>query len=122
MGTEPHLEALTQDVAERLAVPGASAAAEVKVLVYSGSAITVISEELVEALQGQAGMTQTALTQAFVGRARVVMSLSQKCDIETPSCPLRLPIETTWGPVLFTMPYIVLPGRGDVVIIGQKTL
>ena len=33
----------------------------------SGSGITAISEELIEALQGQPWMTQTALTQAFVG-------------------------------------------------------
>ena len=31
-------------------------------------------------------------------------------------------IETPWGLARFTMPFIVLPGRGDVVIIGQKTL
>ena len=60
--TEPHLEALTQHVAGSLAVPGASAAAESKVLMYSGSSITAISEDLVESLQGQPGMTQTALT------------------------------------------------------------
>ena len=72
---EPHLEALTQHDAGRLAVPGASGAAEAKVLMDSGSDITDISEELVEALQGQPGMTPTALTQAFVGHARVVTSL-----------------------------------------------
>ena len=88
---------------------------------YSGSGITAISEELVEALQGQPGMTQTALTQAFVGHAHVVTSLGQECDIETQSCLLHLTIETPWGPVRFTMPFIVLPGGGDVVIIGQKT-
>ena len=49
--TEPHLEALTQHVTGRLAVPGASAAAEVKVLTDSGSRITAMSEELVEALR-----------------------------------------------------------------------
>ena len=32
--TEPHLEALTQHVPERLVVPGASAAAEIKVLMF----------------------------------------------------------------------------------------
>ena len=37
--TEPHLEALTQHVAGRLAVPGASAAAEVKILMDSGSVL-----------------------------------------------------------------------------------
>ena len=64
--TEPHLEALTQHVAGRLAVPDASAAAEIKVLMDSGSGITAMSEELVEALRRQPGMMQTALTQAFV--------------------------------------------------------
>ena len=43
--TEPHLEALTQHVARRLAVPGASAAAEVNVLIDSGSEITAMSED-----------------------------------------------------------------------------
>ena len=65
--TDLNSEALTQHVAGRLAVPGVSGAAEAKVLMDSGSGITAISEELVEALQGQPGMTQTALTQAFVG-------------------------------------------------------
>ena len=66
--TEPHLEELTRHVAGRPAVPGASAAAEVKILMDSGSGITAISE-LVEALRRESGMMQTALTQAFVGHA-----------------------------------------------------
>ena len=37
------------------------------------------------------------------------------------SCPLQLTIETPWGPVRFTMPSTVVPGGGDVVIVGQKT-
>ena len=77
METEPHLEALTQHVAGRLVVPGCSGAAEAKVLMDSGSGITARSEELVESLQGQPGMTQTALTKAFVGHARVVTSLGR---------------------------------------------
>ena len=36
---DPHLEALTQHFAERLAVPGASAVAEAKVLMDSGSGL-----------------------------------------------------------------------------------
>ena len=43
----------------------------------SGSGITAMSEELVEVLRRQPGMMQTALTQAFVGHARVVTSLGQ---------------------------------------------
>ena len=69
-------------------------AAEVKVLMDSGSGITAMSEELVEALRRQPGMMQTALTHAFVGHTRVVTSLSQECDIVTKSCPLHLTIET----------------------------
>ena len=39
-------------------------------------------------------MMQIALTQAFVGHARVVTPLGQECDIVTQSCPLHLTIET----------------------------
>ena len=60
----------------------------------SGSSITTRWEELVEALRGQPGMTQTALTQAFVWHARVVTSLGQQCDIETQSYPLHLTIDS----------------------------
>ena len=81
--TEPHLEALTRHVAGRLAVPGASTAAEVNVLMDTGSEITAMSQELLEALRRQLGMMQTALTQAFVGNACVVTSLGQECDIVT---------------------------------------
>ena len=65
--TEPHLEALTQHVAGRLAVPGVSAAAEVKVLMDSGSGTTAMSEDLVGVLRRQPGMMPTALTQALLG-------------------------------------------------------
>ena len=49
--TKPHLEALTQHVAGRLAVVGAFAAAQEKVIMDSGSGITAMSEDLVEALR-----------------------------------------------------------------------
>ena len=38
------------------------------------------------------------------------------------SCPLHPTIETPWGPVRFTMPFIVLPGGATCLIIGQKIL
>ena len=44
--TEPHFEAPMQHVVGRLAVPGASAAAEVKVFMDSGSGITAMSEAI----------------------------------------------------------------------------
>ena len=59
--TEPHVEALTQHAAERLAVPGASAALDIEVLMDSDSGITAMSEGLVEALRRQPEMMQTPL-------------------------------------------------------------
>ena len=86
----------------------------------SGSEITAMSEERLEALRRRPGMMQTALTQAFVGYARVATSFGHECNIVTQSCPLHLTIETPWGPVRLTMPFIVLHGAGDVVTTGQR--
>ena len=88
----------------------------------SGAGITAMSEELVEVLWRQPEMMQTPSTQVFVGDASVVTSLGQECDIVKKSCPLLGTIKIMSGQVLFTMPFIVLPGGGDVGIIGQKTL
>ena len=66
-------------------------------------------------------MTQTALTQAFVGHARVVTSLGQECDIETQSCPLHLTIDTMGTSPNYHAVYRA-PWGGDMIIIGQKTL
>ena len=57
---EPHVKVLTQHLAGRFAAPGAAAAAEIKVLMDSGSSVTAMSEELVQALRGLVGMAQTA--------------------------------------------------------------
>ena len=95
-----------------LAVPGASVAAEVKVLMDSGSGITAAT----------AGDDANRVDAGVCGHARLLTSLGQEYDIVTQSCPLHLTIETRWEPVRFTMPFIVLPGGGDVVIIGHKTL
>ena len=117
---EPHVEVLTQHLAGRLAVPGASAAAEIKVLMDSSSSITAMSEELVQALRGQVGMAQTALTQTFVGHARVVTLLGQECDIATQSCPLHLTIDTPWGPVRITMPLSCSLGEAIWLLSGRR--
>ena len=93
--TEPNLEAMVQHVTGRLTVPGASAAAEVKVVMDFGSGITAMSEELVEALRRQPEMMQTVLTQAFVGQSHALWG--QECEIVTQSCPLHLTIENSVG-------------------------
>ena len=84
------------------------------------SGITAMSKELVEALRRQPGMMKTTLTQAFVGHARVVTSLGQECDIVAQSCPLHLTIETQWGPVRFTRPFIVLPGEAMWILSDRR--
>ena len=80
---------MTRHIWGHRAVPGVSGAAEVKALLGSCSCIKAMSEELVQALRGQLGMAQTALTQGVVGHARVVTSLGKNGDNETLSCPLR---------------------------------
>ena len=75
------MEGLTQHFAERLEVPGASAAAEV--LVDSCSSTTAMSGGMVQGLGRQPGIAQNALTQAFVEHARVVTTLGQECDTKT---------------------------------------
>ena len=103
-------------------VPGVSTASKAKVLMGSGSGITAMSEDLVEALQVQPVMIQTALTLVFVKHARQVTSLDQESYIKTQSCPHHFATEIPWKLVRFTMPFIVVPGGGGVVFIGQKTL
>ena len=120
--TEPQLEASTQHVAGRLVVPSVSSASKAKVLMGSGSGITAMSEDFVEALQAQPRMIRTTLTLVFVEHARVVTSLGQESDSEPQSCPPHLATEIPWTLVRFTMPFIVVPGGGDVVFIGPKTL
>ena len=115
--TEPHLEALTQHITGRLAVPCASAAAEAKLLMDSGSGITAMSGELLEPLRGQLEMTQTALTQEFVGHARVVTSLDQEC---TQSCPPHLTIEDPWGPSGLPCRSLCSLGEAMWLLSGRK--
>ena len=67
VGTEPHLEALTEHLAGRIAVPCASAVVEVNVPMDSCWGITAISEELMEALQLLPVMMKTALSGDVVG-------------------------------------------------------
>ena len=61
-----HLQALSQHLAGRLAIPASSTAAQVDVLMGSSSGITAMSEKPVEALRGQPGMAQTALTRRLL--------------------------------------------------------
>ena len=63
----------------------------------SGSGISEMSEDVVEAAWGHLGLAQTAKTHAGVGQPRVVTSLIQQCDTETQLCPLYLTIETPCG-------------------------
>lgn len=106
----------------RLVVPGASVAAEVKVLVDFSPGIWAMSEELVKTRRRKQGMTQTASTRACGGHALVMTSLGQEWDIEPQSCLLHILILTRWGPVRLTGPFVVLPGGSHMVIVDQKTL
>lgn len=63
---------------------------------------------------------QTAFTLPFITQARVVISLVQKRDIDTQSCPPYLTIKPPCGRYLLITACIVLCGGDDVVNIGYK--
>ena len=63
----------------------------------SGQGLTFIAEQRVEGVRGQIWTTQSGLTQAFVGQARVTRSLVQDCFIGTQSCLLYVTIDTLCG-------------------------
>ena len=77
-----------------LTCSGTSAAAED----MGYGSITTLAEERVEGVRGQLRVTQSALTNAFVGKACVVTPLTQEGDIQTQSCPLYGTTDTPWGP------------------------
>ena len=119
---KPHIERLAQNVRAKLSVPrmGERNSVEVEVLLDSGSGVTAISEALLAELQHRVPNVQ--LGKPFDGKARVETATGDVRNVETVTCPLHLNVESPWGPVRFTMPFIVLPGPSKMVIIGQKTL
>lgn len=110
-----------EHISGRFSAPGAAGVVKFNVLMYSGSGIAAMSEKLVETLRAPLGVMQIALTRAFVGHARVVTSLEEKCDIDTLWCPFHLRIGTPWGAVRFTLPFIVLPEEMMLWILGRKS-
>ena len=52
----------------------------------------------------------------------MVTALGDVREIHTQTRPMCLTVDTPWGPIEFKMPFVVLPGPGNLVIIGQRTL
>lgn len=49
-------------------------------------------------------------------------AFSSERELEKKTCPLHLVLESPWGDVRITLPFVILPGPGDLVIIDRQTL
>ena len=122
LNTQPHVEFLAQHIRGELAVPGDGdrPPAVVQALMDSGSGVTSISESLVARMQRERPGEQ--LVQPFRGKARVRTAFGEERAVTYQTIPLLLTLLTPWGNVRFQLPFVVLPGDGDVLVLGQVTL
>ena len=120
--TEPHVAYLAQHVQGELVVPGPGGGKpeRVNVLLDSGSGVTSISEELISKMMSAS--PGVSLVRPFQGSARVRNAFGKEQAITHETTPLLLTLATPWGSVRFQLPFVVLPGLGDLLIVGQVTL
>lgn len=118
----PHVEPFSQQVRGALIVPGENqeTGVLVNILLYSGSGVTAIAEALALWLQMQ--LPGTRVMGPFEGSARVVTTFGKGQDITTQTCPPTLGNPESLGEVRITVPFIILPGPGNLLILGQLTL
>ena len=92
----------------------------VKVLLDSGSGMTSISEGVLARLQiDHPGFS---LERPFQGAARVRTAFGEQRIVDRQTVPLFLTLMTPWGRVRFQLPFIILPGPGDLIVVGRVTL
>ena len=60
--------------------------------------------------------------QPFRGKAKVRTAFGEGRAVTYQAIPLFLTLMTPWGNVRFQLPFVVLPGDGDVLVLGQVML
>ena len=89
-------------------------------LLDSGSGVASISEELISKMTSAS--PGVSLVRPFQGSARVRNAFGKEQGITHETMPLLLTLAALWGRVRFQLPFVVLPGLGDLLIVGQVTL
>ena len=109
-------------VRAKLGVPGVgeNTSVEVDVMLDSGSGVNAISEALVTKLQAET--PGVSFTRKLEGQAWVVTATGEEREVTTQTCPMHLIVESPAKPVRFTIPFMVIPGKEDLVIVGRTTM
>ena len=120
--TEPHIEHLVQHERAKLSLPnsGVDTSLDVEVLLDTGAGVTAISEALLDDIRTR--MPGRKLIEPAAHKVRVETATGEVRVVETQTTPMQLTVESSLGPVNFTIPFVVLPGTSKLVILGQKTL
>ena len=123
----PRLEGLHADDEERsclidISIPSASAPSvcPVEGVLDSGAGVTALSagvlRKLEAAFPGVSLVENTAASYPVKTVTGTVEHITEKTR------PLRVAMHTTWGTVVIVLPFAIMPGDDDKVIIGAPTL
>ena len=99
---------------------GVDASLDVEVLLDTGAGVTAISEALLDDIRTR--MPGRKLIEPAAHKVRVETATGEVRVVETQMTPMQLTVESSLGPVNFTIPFVVLPGTSKLVILGHKTL
>ena len=126
----PRLEAEGLDVSMRdkwcladLSVPGEviQTVCPVKAILDTGSGVTTVSEEVIEKLQ--CAFPDVSIISPLESSQQVRVADGRALDVQRKTCPLRIALHTSFGPVtLDPISLAVMPGVEDVLILGNATL
>ena len=106
-----------------LSVPGTAvkSVCPVTAILDSGSGISTMSESVGAKLQP--AVPDVQIVGPMTDDQYVKMANGKLVLVKQTSCPVRIALHTIWGPVVMDpVSYAVLPGKGDVVILGSPTL
>ena len=106
-----------------LSVPGTEvkSVCPVTPILDSGSDISTMSETVAAKLK--ATVPDVHIVRLKTDDQYVKMADGKLVLVKQKSCPVRRALHTMWGPVVMnTVPYAVLPGKEDVMILESPTL
>lgn len=91
----------------------------VKVLLHSGSGVIAVWETIDHRLRQQ--WPGIEFTRPYTGGVTAQVAEGRSVDMKMQTIPLQLTLVSPWGDVRITLPFVVVPGQADVVILGDKT-
>lgn len=90
------------------------ATVRVWILEDSGSGVAAIPEALTSRIQRRVNAETIG---PFDGRARTETTLVVERDVVNQACPIHIIILSPGGEMRFTIPFVILPGPGNLVSV-----